>query len=186
MDLTKNEKKVLKMLIENSRITDSEIALKLDISSQAVGKIRRKLEHSVIEGYTVDVNYAKLGISIFAVAIARLTGEGLDMGQLEVEQELQSIPHVIHVYRIPKVSATHIILYGFSDMQELDSFFYSPKIRQQLHRYIETQELYTFSHNSLVKWNPKQLLRKAIDDVGTKHAMLQFKEIQKFKKRMSE
>ncbi|MGV8150850.1 MAG: Lrp/AsnC family transcriptional regulator [Candidatus Woesearchaeota archaeon] len=186
MNLTKNEKKVLKLLLDNSRITDSDIASQLKISSQAVGKIRRKLENNIIEGYTINLNYSKIGINMFAMAIARLTRDGLDKGQLEVEQELLRIPHVINVYRIPKVSATHIILYGFSDVQEMDNFFYSPKIRQQLHKFIESQELYTFSNNSLIKKSPLQLFHKAIDDIGTKHLSIQFKEIERFRKKIIE
>jgi DNA-binding Lrp family transcriptional regulator len=184
MELTKNEKKILKLLLVNSRANDSEIASQLGISSQAVGKIRKKLESTVIDSYTVNINYAKLGITTFAIAIAKLTKEGLDKGQLEIEQELLSIPHVINVYRIPKLSATHIILYGFKDLKELDNFFYSPKIRQQLHAYLETQELYTFSHNSLIKKNSIQLFQKAIDDLGVKNSSLEFTEFESFKKKI--
>jgi DNA-binding Lrp family transcriptional regulator len=144
MILTKNEKKTLKLLLLNSRMNDSDIASELGISSQAVGKIRKNLESTVIDSYTLNINYSKLGITTFAIAIAKLTKEGLHKGQLEVEQELLSIPHVINVYRIPKLSATHIILYGFSDLKELENFFYSPKISKQLHTYLETQEFIPF------------------------------------------
>jgi len=185
VELTKNEKKTLKLLLDNSRITDSEVASKLGISSQAVGKIRRKLETSVIESYTVELNYSKLGIHIFAIAISKMTKEGLDKGQLEVENELMNSPHVISVYRVPKLSATHIILFGFKDMNELDNFFYSPKIRQQLHNYLETQELFTFSHNSLLKRSPTQLFHKVIDELGVKNSGAAFTEIERFKKKIS-
>ena len=187
MDLNKNEKKVLKLLLDNSRISDSEMASQLSISSQAVGKIRRKLESSIIESYSVNLNYSKLGVGIFAIAISKLTREGLHYGQLEVEQELLSNPHVISAYRIPKVSSTHIIMYGFRDINELDSFFHSTKLREKLHNYIETQDLFTFSCNSLIKKNPVQLFHKMIDeldsksDAGKKYV---FKELELFKKRV--
>jgi DNA-binding Lrp family transcriptional regulator len=185
MELTKNEKKVLKLLIDNSRISDSDIAQKLGISSQAIGKIRRKLESTVIDSYTLNLNYPKMGITIFAVAISRLTREGLDKGQLEVEQELHKNPHVIRVYRIPKQSSTHLISYGFKDMAELDNFFYSPKMKQGLHNYLETQELFIFSHNSLIKHSPSQLFHKMIDDMGVKNSEIMFQEIDKFKRKLN-
>jgi DNA-binding Lrp family transcriptional regulator len=184
MELTKNEKNMLKLLLVNSKMNNSEIALKLHISSQAVGKIRRKLESTIIESYTVNINYSKLGITTFAMAIAKLTKDGLDKGQLEVEHELLSIPHVLNVYRIPKISATHIILYGFKDIKELDNFFYSSKIRKQLHAYIENLELYTFSHNSLVKKNSIQLFQKAIDELGVKPSAMEITEFESFKKKI--
>jgi DNA-binding Lrp family transcriptional regulator len=185
MELTKNEKKVLKLLVDDSRISDSDMASKLGISSQAIGKIRRKLESTVIDSYSLNLNYPKMGINIFAVAIAKINRDGLDKGQLEVEQELQKNPHVIRVYRIPKQSSTHLISYGFKDMSELDNFFYSPKMKQGLHNYLETQELFIFSHNSLIKNSPSQLFHKMIDDMGVKNSDMMFHEIEKFKKKLN-
>ena len=182
MKLTKNEKKTLKFLLDNSRISDSEIASKLNISSVAVGKIRRKLESSIIDSYTINLNYSKLGIQTFAIAVAKLTREGLDKGELEIEQKLLKNPHIINVYRVPKGSSTHIILYGFQDMIELDDFFHSTKVKQELHRFIETQDLFTFSHNSLIKNSPIQLFHKVIDNLGTKVSEMQFNELENFKK----
>ncbi|MGV8086374.1 MAG: Lrp/AsnC family transcriptional regulator [Candidatus Woesearchaeota archaeon] len=184
MELNKNEKKVLKFLIDNSRVSDADIAVKLRISSQAVGKIRRKLESTVIDSYTVNINYSKIGIHILAVAIAKITREGLDKGQLEVEQELQKNPHIIRVYRLPKHSSTHLISYGFKDMAELDNFFYSPKLKQELHNYFETQELFIFSNNSLIKNSSSQLLHKIIDDMGLKNSGAIFHEIDTFRKKL--
>ncbi len=183
IELTRNEKRVLKELLRNARASDSEIASVLGITSQAIGKIRRKLETTVIQGYSADLNYSKLGIKIFAIAIAKLTREGRDKGELEVEQELLRNPHVISVYRIPKTSSTHILLYGFRDMNELDEFFHSLKIRKWLHDFIETQELFTFSHNSLVKNSPAQLFSKVIEE-GEKGERY-FSELKAFKKRLS-
>ncbi|NQU79362.1 Lrp/AsnC family transcriptional regulator [Candidatus Woesearchaeota archaeon] len=166
MKFTRNEKKVLKLLLDNSRITDSQISCKLGISSQAVGKIRKKMESSVIDSYSVNLNYSKLGIHTFAMAIAKMTTEGMVKGVLDVERELLGNPHVINVYRVPKGSSTHLILYGFKDMIELDEFFYSPSIKKKVHNLIETKDLFTFSHNSLLKCNPNQLFGKVIDAVG--------------------
>ena len=182
--LTRNEKETLKLLLGNSRVSDSKIASNLKISSVAVGKIRRKLESSVIESYSLNLNYSKLGIQTFAIAIAKLTKEGLDMGELEVEQRLLENLHIISVYRIPQGSSTHIILHGFKDMRELDNFFHSPKVKKELHNFIETKDLFTFSHHSLIKNSPVQLFREAIEGLGTKISELRFNELEKFKKRL--
>ncbi|MBW2974133.1 Lrp/AsnC family transcriptional regulator [Candidatus Woesearchaeota archaeon] len=184
MKLTRNEKKTLKLLLDNSRISDREIASKLNISSVAVGKIRRKLESQIIESYTLNLNYAKLGIRTFAIAVAKLTKEGLDKGELEVEQKLLRNPHIINVYRIPKGSSTHIILYGFEDMTELDDFFHSLRLKEELHKFIETQELFTFSHNSLIKNSPIQLFHKVVDHLRTRPKGIKFNELENFKKRL--
>ena len=174
MKLTKNEKKTLKMLLDNSRISDSEIASNLKISSQAVGKIRRKLETSVIDSYSTNLNYSKLGIQTFAIAIARIKRNGLDKTEVEAERNLLKNANVINVYKVPKGSSTHFILYGFRDMNELDEFFHSTKTRREMHDLIEIQELLTFSHNSLIKNSPKQLFHKVVNDSGNKLSAVQF------------
>jgi len=186
MRLTKNEKKALKLMLENAKISDSSIAKKLKISSQAVGKIRRKLESTVIDSYTLNLNYAKLGINAFAIALAKLTEEGLDKGELEVEEILLKTPHIIQIFRLPSGSYTHAIVYGFRDVSELDDFFHSVKQKQELHNYIENKELFTFSHHSLIKNSPTLLFHKVIDELGLSNPRggFGFKEIENFKMRL--
>lgn len=185
LKLNQNEKKTLKLLLNNAKISDISIASQLRISSQAVGKIRRKLEKSLIDSYTLNLNYAKLGIQTFAIAIAKLTANGLKKGELEVEQKLLENPHIIQVYRLPSSGSTHIILYGFKDMNELDSFFHCHDKSQELHKLIENHELFTFSHNSLIKNSPVQLFNKVIDEIGQEEKGFGFNEISNFKKRMA-
>jgi DNA-binding Lrp family transcriptional regulator len=184
MKLTKNEKKTLKLLMGNSRVTDCDIASKLGISSVAVGKIRRKLEDSVIESYSIRLNYAKLGIMTFGIAVARLTELGMDHGELEVEQVLMKEPHILEVYRLPRGSSTHMIIYGFRDISEFDNFFQSPRLKSSLHKYLEVRDLYTFSHNSMIKNSPDQLFHKIIDTLDDAQGEHVFKELENFKRKI--
>jgi hypothetical protein len=69
-------------------------------------------------------------------------------------------------------------------MNELDEFFHSPKMKQEIHRAIETHELFVFSHNSLIKQNPMQLIKKAIDEFNENPNKIKFNEFEKFKKRL--
>ena len=182
--LTKNEKRVLKFLLADARITDSAIAEKLEISSQAVGKIRRKLEDTVISSYTIKLDYSKMGVQIFAISFSKLTPDGMDQGELDIEKRLIGEPNILQVYRIPSGSATHIIFYGFRNMDELDAFFHSAKKRQDIHRFIENKDLFTFSHNSLIKNDPSQLFQKVIDGLESEKSNLVIAELENFKKRI--
>lgn len=183
LKLTKNEKKVLKYLLGDARISDSTIAEKLKISSQAVGKIRKKLEGSVINSYTLNLDYSKIGVNIFAMAISKLTPQGLDNGELDIERKLLDEQNIIQVYRLPSGNATHVILYGFQDMNELDSFFHSAKNKNNIHKFIENKDLFTFSHNSLIKNNPSQLFNKMIDKLGEENKNMIFGELENFKRK---
>jgi len=185
MKLTANEKKVLNMLLENAKITDSAISSKLKISSQAVGKIRRKLEELVIDSYTINLNYSRMGIHAFAITLSKLTPDGLDKGELQIEKQLQDIPHIIQVHRLPHSSYTHVIFYGFRDLEELDNFFHSSKMSTELFKFIETKELFAFSHNSLIKNDPAGLFKEIITGISSPKKK-GIPEIESFKRRLSE
>lgn len=174
MGLTRNERKILKMLLDNSRISDREISDQLRITSQAVGKIRRKLEDTVIESYTMNLDCSKLNIRMFAMGVARLTNEGSEIGELEVERKLKQIPHVMNVYRVTSGKADYIILYGFRDLNELDCFFHCPEMKGRIHNLIKNQDLFTFSNHGMIKNNPIQLFRKVVDDMSIKPLKINF------------
>jgi len=167
MRLTKNEKKALGLLLDNAKITDSFIANKLKISSQAVGKIRKKLDSTVIDSYTINLNYSKIGVRAFAVSLSKLTPDGLDKGELQIEKMLLGVPNIIQAQRLPNSSHTHIILYGFRDLENLDQFFHSRKNAQNLFKYLESKEVFTFSHNSLIKNDPSALFREVVEEMGS-------------------
>ena len=162
--LTNNERKTLKLLISNSRMSDSEIAEQLHISSVAIGKIRKKLEKTVIKRYSLQVNYEELGTRVFAFAFAKITKEGEEVGEKEVEHRLLKNPHVIALARIPKGTITHLILYGFGDLVDRDKFFQSDNLREELHKLIQNQDLHTFSSHGILKNSIDDLLQKMIDD----------------------
>lgn len=185
MRLTKNEKKVLNLLLNNAKITDSFIADKLKISSQAVGKIRKKLDSTIIDSYTINLNYAKIGIRAFAISLSKITPAGLDKGELQVEKILMGVSNIIQAHRLPNSSCTHIILYGFRDLDELDQFFHSKKNMQNLFKYVENKEVFTFSHNSLIKNDPSSLFREIVEEMGSpkKNGI---PELEKFKMGLSD
>ena len=82
--LTNNEKKTLKLLLQNGRATDTDISQDLKITKQAVGKIRKKLEETgIIRGYSPEVDYGKMGISTFAIAILKFKSKAWeDFGEI--------------------------------------------------------------------------------------------------------
>lgn len=182
--LSKNERSVLKILVENSRTCDSEIANKLNISSQAVGKIRKKLEENIIESYSVNLKYEQLDVKTFAIAIAKITPEGFEKGHLEVEAKLLNDDNIIQVYRLPRGTETHIIIMGFKDISELDKYFHSEEKISEIHQYIQTKELFTFSHNSIIKNNPKQLLNMAINQINKYDSEIYFGKIENIKMKL--
>ncbi|PKP56641.1 MAG: hypothetical protein CVT88_09985, partial [Candidatus Altiarchaeales archaeon HGW-Altiarchaeales-1] len=129
MKWTRNERKVLGDLIENAKITDSEIAEKLHITPQAVGKIRKKLETSgTIKGYHAVVDLEKTGINVIAIGMFKFNidafGESENIGEsidTDITKRIQN-PLIINFCRLPEGDITHIVVYGFKTIDELDSY----------------------------------------------------------------
>lgn len=183
--LTKNEKIALKYLIKDGRISDVEISKKLKITTQAVGKIRRKLETlGVIKGYATNVDFGKLGVNTFALAIMRLTLKSWEeLGELGIEKLVLKSPHIISIFRIPEGSATHVALCGFRDLDELDKFFHVMQTSSAYNQYVDLKKIYVFSNHSHIKDSPAQLFCKVIDEMGKERISakpLPFAEIDKF------
>ena len=164
MRLTGNEKRILKLLLRNSRISDKEIAGRLNISSQAVGKIRKKLEASMIDSYTVRLDCYKLGVNLFAMTLSKLTRKGTLRGEAEVEKILRETPHVVHAYRLTGGTSDYVIMYGFRDMEEMEKFFRSREMKERFHDFIHNQNVFTFHYSSFIKNSPMQLFSKMMDD----------------------
>ena len=99
VNLTRNEKKTLNLLLENGRISDTEIAKRLKITKQAVGKIRRKLETlDIIKGYRVELDYGKLGINTFALVVVKFTQKSWEeLGELGIEKKIAELPQLIGI-----------------------------------------------------------------------------------------
>jgi DNA-binding Lrp family transcriptional regulator len=167
MQLTRNDKRVLKFLIESGRASDVDMAKKLSITSQAVGKIRKKLEsEGFIKGYSTDVDYEKLGVKVFAVVLFKYMPEVWKSikSDEDVKERIKG-PHIIDYYRVPEGDVTHIVVYGFRSLDELDNYFHV--LQTERGHISEIRKMYVFSSKSMIKQSPKELLLKVIDELGS-------------------
>lgn len=140
--LTINEKKVLKLLIEDARSTDSEIARKLKISPPGVRKIRKKLEIDYIKEYRTIIDYEKIGIEIFAIAHVKI-----------LDQEMLKSRNIIGAFEINQSDISHILILGFNNINNLDLFK-----RKNKEKLIFSQ-IYTLSKESFLKNSPTNLIK---------------------------
>jgi DNA-binding Lrp family transcriptional regulator len=163
MKLTKNEKKTLWMLLEKAKISDTEIGGRLKITKQAAGKIRKKLEgQNIIKNHKVNLNYEKLGITTFAMATFKHNSEDYK----EIEQSFINSPHTISVYKISEGAQTYMVLYGFKDLMELESYF-KPGSNLICHgsdftKCMMAEKISIFSGQGILKNTPQTLLKRAI------------------------
>jgi len=160
MNLTNNEKKTLILLLEDGRMTDTIIAKKLDITKQAVGRIRKKLEKKeIIRRYTTQLDYERLGIHTFAIVLASLTDKWLKMGELEATEWLISNPNITKIFRIARGEITHILVYAFKNLAELENYFQKPQKNG-----LVIKQVYICSHMGMSKDEDKELFEKILSE----------------------
>lgn len=163
MNLTQNEQKVLKHLIDDGRATDMEIAKKLNISSQAVGKIRKKLEaENIILGYEAKLNLEKIGVTTYVVATVTPTAAlWEEFGEEKFIQNLRKNPYVFGVF---EVANKMIILGAFRSQKETDVFM--NQATRKYGKYFSDIDVKIFSNYGFKKMSTKELIKYFIDSMG--------------------
>lgn len=161
--LTKNDKEVLRQIIDHAKIPDSKIASDIGISPQAVFKIREKLEKlGIIKGYIPIIDFKKIGIEVLALLIIRLKAEVWNnYSEESVDMRISKIPYVISAYRVADAQASHILLIGFRNTSQKES--YLSQMQTKFANEIEIKEVYTFSVDKIITQNPIGLLNEIID-----------------------
>jgi DNA-binding Lrp family transcriptional regulator len=161
LKLSKNERFVLECLIDDGRMSRTEIAKKIGLTSQAIGKIERKLiGGGVIRGYSADVDYEKLGIEVFAVAHFRLKSGSWNRLENEDIKKRVNGPHLINVYRFNDGNITHMVVYGFRNMREAENYLQT--LQTQRGHISELIKVNIISSESVLKHSMKELLIKVL------------------------
>ncbi len=159
LKLTKNEKFVLKELISNGRVSDTSIAKKLKISTQAVRKIRKKFENNgIVKRYSAIIDYGKIGIKAFAIVQLKITEKGL-----KAKMDLFDSPNIIGSFKLPETNITNIFIAGFGSLEELDNYF--AKIKEKYAGLVEIQKMNVLSNIGLMKNSPGELLKNKIGEL---------------------
>jgi DNA-binding Lrp family transcriptional regulator len=163
MKLTNNEKKVLKLLLDDGRIADATMATSLKISTQAIGKIRKKLEENgVIEGYSCNVSFEKLGIRSFTLGFLDLNTQFWEeRGQVKGRETIKNVPHTIFACIPPGSDTSALVLQAFRNGVERDRYLHL--VETKYAHYGKYKKTYMFSSLNFLKNNPKDLIKLILD-----------------------
>lgn len=169
MWLTKNEKRVLKLLLDNAKLSDTAIANRLQVSSQAVGRIRKHLEdEGVIKGYTLEIDYSKLGLNLAVLGeICLIQGDGPQ--RRVIEEKLAAYPHCVGLLRNFEEKPSHVVFSIFKDITQLNETF---KVLEEskFGKHIKTTQILQVPVANILKLSHKDIIRKAVDEIGTKRS----------------
>ena len=171
MWLTNNEKKVLKALVDDAKLSDTTISKKINISSQAVGRIRERLEEDIIKGYSLNLDSKILGMNIFAIIkMAFRDLENKDI--IEIENEIIKVPEVLLF--VKTMVGEHVIIAGFKDIEGLERFSNEKKKNCEYFNNCVIKEIIPLPLNCILKTSYKDLYNKLIDSCGTKVKKIEF------------
>ena len=166
MKLTENERFALRLLVEDPLITNKDIAKKLKITSQGVGKIRKQLyKKGIIKSHELRLDYEKLGVNILAIAMIKILPSVFKkFKKNELDKVLKQM-NVIRSYAIPETDITHIILYAFRNIKEYDSYFRN--ILEEFGDYVEIKHTFVLSSGSIIKSSSKDMFLDVLDKLKT-------------------
>lgn len=109
---------IINLLKKNPRLSIREVSRVVGKSPSAVvSRIRRLEKLGVIKGYSVLVDYSRLGYQLNAITLLQVEGAHLE----EVERMLASEPNVRAVYDITG-EFDIMIISTFRNISELDAF----------------------------------------------------------------
>ena len=90
--------KIMKILQENARTSNAEIARQVGLAPSGVFERIRKLEErGTIEGYTIRTDPRNLGLGLLCFMFVRSNEQG---GSVETAEKLAAIPEVLEVHHV--------------------------------------------------------------------------------------
>jgi len=100
MKLDQIDRKILKHLQENARITNAELADRVGLSpTPCLRRLRRLEADGVIVGYRTEINRAALGVNVTAIILVKLDRED-DASLRDFEAAIKTRPEVMECYLV--------------------------------------------------------------------------------------
>jgi Lrp/AsnC family leucine-responsive transcriptional regulator len=161
--LTENDKVVLRKILDSKRIPDTEIAKTMNLSPQAVFKIRSKLEDcGIIKGYMPIVDFKKIGINVMTILVIRLTSKvWKNFSDDQISDRMSKTPYVVDAYRVADEQASHVLTLGFRDTNQKEQ--YIAEIQTKFAEEVQIKAIYTFSVDKIKTQNPLGLLHEIVN-----------------------
>lgn len=146
MEISEIDLKIIGLLQEDPR-SFSKIADKLDIAVGTVYNHVRKLEDKgILTGYTVNVDFDRLGYSLTAIVLIQVDGHH----RTEVEKELSQLCDVIAIYDITG-EYDMLVIARFKDKTVLNRFIKSIQKRANVKKTIVNVALDVLKEDFRVK-----------------------------------
>ena len=122
INLTINEKKFLKLILEKGNINDTEIAKKTGMSKSTISRIRKKLEKNLISEYIPIIDLPKVGVDVFLVLTFQWMAFDNDILTKKTFDELKNDPQVIFLANGEGSTSSTVMFIAFQNLDEYHSY----------------------------------------------------------------
>ena len=118
MELDLTDKKILNVIVDNSRFSLRQIAKKINVSVATVMHHINKLEkEKVIEKYSAKLDYERIGYDVEVLIEVRISKGRL----LDVEKKIAVHPNVFAIYDVTGTFDA-VVLARFKTRRQMDTF----------------------------------------------------------------
>jgi len=118
MELDETDRKIINVLLENSRLSYRQISKRISVSVATVmNRVNKLEEQGIIQKYTTKINYEKIGFDVEVLIEIRISKGKL----FEVEKKIASHNNVFAIYDVTGASDA-IILARFKNRRIMDNF----------------------------------------------------------------
>ena len=118
MELDKTDRKIVNILLGNSRLSCRQIAKKTGFSAVTILKRMKKLkEEKIIKKYSLLLDYSKIGYDIEVIIKLRISKGNL----FKVEKKIAKEPNVLAIYDVTGAFDS-IIIAKFKNTKAMDYF----------------------------------------------------------------
>jgi len=150
--------------LKNPKASNSEISKGLDITSQAVGKIRKQLvAKGIIKDQELILDYEKLGVGVHTIALIKVLPDAYTKFKgKELDEVLQPV-NAVRSYAIPETDVTHIIIYAFKNISEYDYYF--RELLNKFGKYVEIKHSFVISSRSIIKSSSRSLFLEVLKNL---------------------
>jgi DNA-binding Lrp family transcriptional regulator len=161
--LTNREREVLKKIVRDGRISDTDISKSLPVSQQAVYQMRNRLEDmGIIKGYVPIIDFNKIGITMFHfVGIQIMPSLWKKFSEFEINKKLCEIPFLFMAFRIPSSEISYMLILGFKNIEEEELF--TKKLETTLADELKIVWSYTSSVNNMLAYDSLNVVFHALE-----------------------
>ncbi|BCS91649.1 putative HTH-type transcriptional regulator [Metallosphaera sp. J1] len=145
VELDTVDRRLLIELLRDSRVSLRRLSEEMSVSPATLhNRLTRLVQEGVIKGFTALVDYTKLGYSLSAIIMVKVSGKYL----VEFEKEIANTDNIVAVYDV--VGEYDVVLIAkFRSVEDLDVFL------KQLLKNSKVERTYTSIVLNAVKEDPR-------------------------------